>query len=590
MAPPRPEIRYQKVQNSPGEEGEVSIHLYSQSPPSPIIRKRYRESCFRIFSSLLLLVVAVGFVLYDVEFRNTETPATQPKFGVHLDESSDSNVSGGPPSMANHEELGEGRHHHHHHHDSQTSDQEEAEGDEDGNSSSGHHHFGGTFHQAAAVTDSETCSMLARDILQSGGSVVDAGISAVFCLVVVHPHTSSLGGVFSSIYFNQASQNTSVLNAIPRETSSISYGVPQVLQGLWVLHQKYGMKPWAQLVSSAVILSEKGFLVDSSLRAALMANHEKVLSSEGLRNLFCDPQQNLKDVGERVENPTLGKLLDKIGSSVSDPALSDDLIHSLMSDIGVTEDKKFRESISRYLTLEDPLTLHLDALTLFTSGGPTAGKILSNSIQKIYEEEHEQSMESVSERLLNFSKAMYTQSGAWPRDLSSQLSPLQLPTWSPAPVGSNVMIADASGDIFVLSLTLNSTFGSGFVSSSTGILLSDFVQSQVSLQSSRPLYWACPSVLIYGEDNDVIGLSAYGGSSVPFSLAQVIIRHLLLEKDLTESVTGSLVEVQPVGSDPWMEYFGLQGNSTEPVVAVEVQAEHVHVMKSHGPCCYTAGL
>lgn len=357
-----------------------------------------------------------------------------------------------------------------------------------------------------------------------------------------------------------------------------------------MLHQKYGMKPWAQLVSSAVILAAKGFLVDSSLHAALVANHEKVLSSEGLRSLFCDPQHNLKDVGERVENPTLGKLLDQIGRSVSDPVLSDDLTHSLMSDIGVTEDKKFRASISRHPTIEDPLTLHLDALTLFTSGGPTAGKILSNSVQKIYEEEHKQSTESVSERLLNFSKTMYAQGGAWPRDLSSQFSPLQLPAWSPAPVGSNIIIADASGDIFVLSLTLNSTFGSGFVSSSTGILLSDFVQGQGSSQSSRPLYWACPSVLIYGSDNDVMALSAYGGSSVPFSLAQVIVRHFLLEKDLMESVTGSLVEVQPEGSDPWMEYFGLQGNRTEPVVAVEVQAEHVHVMKSHGPCCYPAGL
>ncbi|XP_018430902.1 PREDICTED: gamma-glutamyltransferase 6 [Nanorana parkeri] len=596
MDPLRPEIRYQKVEEPRGDEEEVEVTVYLHSQPSPLIREQYRETCIRIFSALLLLLVAAGFVFYDFQFRNTDASASQHRFLVHLDESPDSRVSGSPPPLTNHEELGES--HHHHHHDAQTSDNEEEEGDdheeeegddhEDGHSSPNHHHSVGTFHQAVAVTDSETCSMLARDVLKSGGSVVDAGISAVLCLVVVHPHTSSLGGAFSSIYFNRTSQNSSILNAIPKEASSVSYGVPQVLQGLWVLRQKYGKKPWAELVHSAVILADEGFLVDSILHAALVANHNKVLSSEGLRSLFCDSRQSLKNVGERVYNPTLGKLLEQIASSMSDSGLPEDLIHSLMTDIGVTEMEKFTESVSGHLTIEEPLTLHLDTMTLFTTGGPTAGKILSDSVQKIYNEKPQQ--ESVSELLLNSSRMMYAHGGAWPRELSYDSSPLQLPPWNPTPVGSNVMIADSHGDIFVLSLTLNSTFGSGFVSSSTGILLSDFVQGQGSAQNSSPLYWACPSVLMYGADNDVMALSAYGGSSVPFSVAQVVVSHLLLEMDLAESVTGSLVEVPPKSSDPWMEYFGLQGNGTEPVVAVEVQAEHVHVVKFHGPCCYPAGL
>nr|DBA23856.1 TPA: hypothetical protein GDO54_014730 [Pyxicephalus adspersus] len=522
-------------------------------------------------------MVAAGFVLYDLQFRNTEAPATPLAFQVHIDESLNSNLSGVPSSQSSHEELEES--HHQHHHDSQTSGNEL--------SSSSHHHSEGTFHQAVAVTDSEKCSMLARDVLQSGGSVVDAGISAVLCLVVVHPHTSSLGGVFSSIFFSSTSQNASILNAMPTEASPVSYGVPQVLQGLWVLHRKYGKKPWAQLVNSSANLADNGFLVDSSLHAALLANRDKILSSDGLCSLFCDPHQTLKDVGERIENPVLGKVLEQIGRSMSGPKLPDDLIHSLMDDIGVKEVEKFRELSSKHMTIENPLTLHLDTLTLFTTAGPTAGKILANSIQKIHDKKNSQTLQSASELLLNSSKMAYTMGGAWPTDLTTNSS-VQLPPWNPAPVGANVMIANTYGDIFVLSLTLNSSFGSGFVSSSTGILLSDFLQGQSSMES--PLYWACPSVLIYGADNDVMGLSAYGGSSGPFSLSQVIISHLVLEMDLTESVTGSLVKVPAEISDPWMEYFGLQDNGTEPVLAVEVQAEHVHVMKSHGSCCYPKGL
>lgn len=429
---------------------------------------------------------------------------------------------------------------------------------------------------------------------------VELSLTSLICSMKVTRSSFVVsGGVFSSIYFNGASQSSAVLNAIPKQASSVSYGLPQVLQGLWLLHQTFGRKPWAELLSSAAILAREGFLVDANLHAALLAHQDKVRSSEGLRHLFCGPHQELKEVGERVEEPTLGKLLEQIASSMVEPTLSDQIILSLMKDIGVTDKKKFTES--RRLTIEDPLTLHMDTITLLTSGGPTAGTILSNSILKVYNGKLNGSSESVSQLLLDSFKQTYAVAGAWtpqsfggarpPQSSSGGARPPQSSSSGSlvqnlAPVGSNVLIADTSGDIFILSLTLNTTFGSGFVSPSTGILLSDFVQGQ----DSSLLYWACPSVLVYGADHDVMGLAAYGRSSVLFSMAQVIISHLLLENDLTESVTASLVEIPPTTSDPWYEYFGLQGNGTRPVVAVEVQAEHVHVKKSDGLCCYPAGL
>ncbi|KAM9331095.1 glutathione hydrolase 6 [Gastrophryne carolinensis] len=586
MAAVRSEVRYHRLQE---EEEAVTVRLYSQ-PLSVVAKHRYQETCCRIFSSVLLLAVAASFVFYDLRFGNEEPPIAQQRF-LDLQEEHDHKLPEHSPPQSGHEETEEEEEeeHRHHHHGSQTS--KEKEDEEDENPSPSHHHSAGTFHHAAAVTDSETCSMLARDVLHSGGSVVDAGITAVFCLVVVHPHTSSLGGIFSSIVLGSSSQNSSVLNAIPTEASPVQYGVPQVLQGLWLLHQAHGKTPWSQLVNPAIILADQGFLVDSGLRVALEAHQDRVVSSAGLCGLFCKSDHSLLEVGERVKNPALARLLERVAASGTGSRLPDDLIQSLVDGVEVTEREKLIGAIFRSsLKMEDSVTLNLDGLTLHTTGHPTAGGILSNAIQEVYKITKKQGLGSISEVLLNSSKIMYAEGGAWPRELPSNVSSKQLPPWNRAPVGSNVIVANSLGELLVLSHTLNSTFGSGFVSPSTGVLLSDFVQGLGSTPSSTPQYWACPSILVSDEGSRVTGLLASGGSSAPFSLAKVMVGHLLLDKDLLESVNGSLVEAPGQSSDPWLGYFGLQGKGSGSVMAVEVEAEHVHVVNSFGASCYPAGL
>ncbi|XP_075043476.1 glutathione hydrolase 6 [Mixophyes fleayi] len=564
MSPLREEIRYQRVQEAEGEDREeVTVYLYSHSSRSAV---RCRETCPRIFSSILLLAVAVGFVLYELEYGSLEPPQAQ--------------------NSSQWENLSP----HTHHHQSETHDHSEEHGSHHhGEPEDDESHSSDTYHRAVVVSDSETCSTVARDLLQSGGSVVDAGIAAVLCLAVVHPHTTSLGGIFSSIYFNRTSMNASVLNAIPKEASPTKYGIPQVLQGLRLLHQQHGKKLWSELLSAAIILANQGFLVDTNLHAALENNKNIVLSSVGLCHLFCDQKNNLKGVGATVENTLLGKVLEQVMNVMTDSVLPDVLIHSLQSDIEVTERERFTEAISReHLTSENPLTFHLDDLTIFSPSVPTAGKILSESVREIYNHKHEFTSDRSSEILMNSTKNMYIMGGAWPRDPSANSS--SLPPWNPAPVGSNVLIANSDGDVFVVSLTLNSTFGSGFVSPSTGILLSDFVQGSESTQGSSPTFWACPSVLLFGTDIDVIGLAASGGSSVPFSLAQLIFSHVFLQEDLAESVNETSVDLKSVNSDLWLEYLGLQDSKPKSVVALEVYAEHVHVAKSQSLCCYPKGL
>ncbi|KAG8431613.1 hypothetical protein GDO86_017968 [Hymenochirus boettgeri] len=467
-------------------------------------------------------MVALGFVFYELKV-----------FNLALGESGQTDPDGIQGDESFMEEEHE-NHHHEHNHENEVEKE------------SGHHHESGTYHHAIAVTDSDSCSRAGKEILQAGGSVIDAAITAVLCLAVVHPHTTSLGGVFSTIFYNGTSAKASILNAVPHEASPERFGVPVTLQGLHLLHQKFGLKPWPDLFHAAIKLANEGFTVDAALGQALEIHQHVVHSSVGLCKLFCESSNSsgrLKGEGDLVRNPLLGTFLEQVSNANMNPTLLDTLSQSLPGDTDPAIKEKLIKTLSKVpFDVDAPLTLHMGEMTLFTSGGQTAGKILKDLMQKTSGNE--------------------TTSVDWTTGGSM------------APVGSNVIMAQSNGHILVMSLSLNSSFGSGVVSPSSGILFSDFVQGTDSI------FWACPAVITYGTDGDVMGLAATGGSSVPSSIAQVFHNHLYLKKNITESVLDSMSNEH--GSGPTKYPL--------TAMAVEVEAEHLHVAKSIGLCCHYEGL
>lgn len=63
----------------------------------------------------------------------------------------------------------------------------------------------GRFKKAAVVSENSLCSEAGRDILLAGGNAVEAAISTLLCIGVVHPHLSGLGGGFLMTIYNRYS-------------------------------------------------------------------------------------------------------------------------------------------------------------------------------------------------------------------------------------------------------------------------------------------------------------------------------------------------------------------------------------------------
>src|SRR5579872_2761733 len=115
-------------------------------------------------------------------------------------------------------------------------------------------------------------------VLQSGGNAIDAAVAVGFALAVTHPSAGNIGGGgfmlirladgrTTFIDFREraplAASRNMYLDASGKATqdSLIGYrasGVPGTVRGLEYASQKYGKKPWAELVRPAVILESQG--------------------------------------------------------------------------------------------------------------------------------------------------------------------------------------------------------------------------------------------------------------------------------------------------------------------------------------------
>src|ERR1017187_3151615 len=117
------------------------------------------------------------------------------------------------------------------------------------------------------------------EALKNGGNAIDAAAAVGFALAVTHPSAGNIGGGgfmlvrladgrTTFIDFREraprAASRNMYLDAAGKATedSIVGYrasGVPGTVRGLEYASQKYGKKPWAELVHPAVELASKGF-------------------------------------------------------------------------------------------------------------------------------------------------------------------------------------------------------------------------------------------------------------------------------------------------------------------------------------------
>ncbi len=179
----------------------------------------------------------------------------------------------------------------------------------------------------------------AVEILQAGGSAVDAAIAAELVLGLVEPQSSGLGGGGFMLTYDAESERISAydgrerapagatptmfldargepMSFIDAQASGRSIGTPLLVPMLKLAHDDHGRLPWERLFEPAIRLAESGFAISPRLaRFIAMAGERGRLRADfQTRAYFFDREGQPLPEGAILRNPAYAATLRAIAA------------------------------------------------------------------------------------------------------------------------------------------------------------------------------------------------------------------------------------------------------------------------------------
>ena len=174
------------------------------------------------------------------------------------------------------------------------------------------------------------------DLLQRGGSAIDAAVAVQMVLNLVEPQSSGIGGGAFILHYSSADSKLSAYDG--RETAPAaaradrfigddgkplrfleavvggkSVGTPGVLRALELAHARHGKLPWAELFQSAIRIATEGFPLSPRLHR-LLAWVRLEGRSQAMRRMYYQDDDTPKPVGTLLRNPALAAALRSIAA------------------------------------------------------------------------------------------------------------------------------------------------------------------------------------------------------------------------------------------------------------------------------------
>jgi gamma-glutamyltranspeptidase / glutathione hydrolase len=188
---------------------------------------------------------------------------------------------------------------------------------------------GRAFTEHAVAAANPLAADAGYQILQAGGSAVDAAIAVQLVLSLVEPQSSGIGGGTFLMYWDGdhvhaldgretapagADENLFIGddgNPLPfaeAVSSGLSVGVPGTLAMLHSAHELFGELPWGDLFVPAITLAEEGFRISPRLHT-MIRNDATLFNDEIARNLYYDENGEAQPIGHNLRNPAFARIL-----------------------------------------------------------------------------------------------------------------------------------------------------------------------------------------------------------------------------------------------------------------------------------------
>ncbi|WP_239421887.1 gamma-glutamyltransferase [Bacillus sp. CGMCC 1.16541] len=222
------------------------------------------------------------------------------------------------------------------------------------------------------------------DVLENGGSAVDAAIAISYTLGVVEPYGSGIGGGGGMLVAKKDKAPTFIdyREVAPSSERGI-VGVPGFVAGMAYIHEQYGEKPLNELIQPAIDYAENGFEVGSVLYSRLQASRGRMLPS-GLENFY--PNEQAVAVGETLKQPELADVLRAIQQEGPEAFYKDELAEKLTNETDLSLD-----DLANYEVEErEPVISTYAGYEIISAPPPFSGTTLIQMLKMIEREQIEQ--------------------------------------------------------------------------------------------------------------------------------------------------------------------------------------------------------
>jgi len=187
----------------------------------------------------------------------------------------------------------------------------------------------GAQHGAAVASPDEYGSRTAMEVMHHGGNAIDAAVATAFVLAVTYPEAGNLGGGgFMMIYKDGKPAFLDYRETAPAGASRDMYldakgevikdastvgakaaGVPGTVAGLWEAHQRYGKRPWRELLQPAIQYARDGIKPSALMAKRIQEARPEYAGVTNFDQYFATVQE-----GVLFRQPELAATLERIAA------------------------------------------------------------------------------------------------------------------------------------------------------------------------------------------------------------------------------------------------------------------------------------
>jgi gamma-glutamyltranspeptidase/glutathione hydrolase len=412
---------------------------------------------------------------------------------------------------------------------------------------------------AAIATSSPAATQIGLRVLRDGGNAVDAAVAVSFALAVLEPKSTGLGGGGFLTYFDAESGGVWTLDfreAAPAAakrpatgalTGAHAAGVPGFVAGLDAMRERFGSRPWRELMAPA----------------------------------------------ESIAKDDLAKTLQR----VADHGARDFYDGEVATKLVATGVFSFRDLRDYKAIWRAPVRINFRGAEIYTVGPPAAGGLVIGEILKIasgldlsrpnyihllMEAERRAAIDRDKfladpaagrvplHDLLSDERAALWRASIDPNRVTPTVS-LTEPTAAAPPSAhtTHVSIVDTHGNVVSLTTSAGDEAGTGFTVPALGFALNDSLNDFSTAPSAanalaagnRPPSPLSPVIVVRG-GKPILAIGTPGGVTIPMTIAQILLDVLLFNRTPSNAIAAPRFSQQAVPEEVAYE----QSRAPQPVI------------------------